>query len=246
MAGERGTNRPPNRPLSDVLHRAADLERRNAMEVDRPKLVNQDQAVLRLSCMATRDGHLPGIPRRPRRDRADRRASGSVERLIGHDKRSAAALLLVSHGRIEINDDDRPAERGGCHAGQRSGSSNVAAISAVSRWNSGSWAASAQAFASSSSRRPRSSSSTAGRPPRPATSRIARRVRGRALPSRAEGCRSVSYVLPCTHDRRVRNTCQGNGIGEHLTRPDVRRDECDPTRRWRGPRCADTKILNAL
>ena len=64
MAGERRTNRPPNRPLSDVLHRAADLERRDAMEVDRPKLVNEDQAVLGLAGMATRDGHLPGVLRR--------------------------------------------------------------------------------------------------------------------------------------------------------------------------------------
>ena len=181
------------------------------MEVDRPKLVNQDQAVLRLAGMATRDGHLPGVPRRPRRDRADRCASGPVERLIRHDKRSAAAPLLVSDGRIEINDDDRPAERGGCHAGQRSGSSNAAAISAASMVNSGSSAASAQRLASASSRTAGRAPRPRDRPPRPATSRSGRRARGRDLPSRVEGCTCASSWLPCTHDRRVRMTCQALG-----------------------------------
>src|SRR5439155_2819992 len=82
--------------------------------------------------------------------------------LVGNDERAPLPGLLVPLDRIEVDDDDRPAQRTG-QAGHvsRSAARYAVSISSVSERNSGSDAAASQASVSSASRTRRPSSSPA-------------------------------------------------------------------------------------
>jgi hypothetical protein len=110
MARQGGAHDPPDRRITDELGLAANLERRHAAQVDGSKLVAQDNRILRLAGLASGNGDLGWVPWGARRNWTHGRKAASVKRFIRHDQSSADAGLLVTDRRIEIDEDDRPAE----------------------------------------------------------------------------------------------------------------------------------------
>jgi len=130
------------------LHATADLGSSQAREIDRAQLMAKDDGILRLASLTHSDGHLSWVPGLSRRDRADRRHPRSMECLVRDDQGPTLSSLLMTDRRIEVDEDDGPAER--CaHVGQESRSRNATVMPRISVRNSGSSAALAQRASSS-------------------------------------------------------------------------------------------------
>lgn len=112
---KRGPDRGPNGWVGEVgdATTGQDPGRPDPADGDRADLGAQDEPVLGLPRLTARDGDLARVARHRagRRDRADGQQSRAVERLVADDEGASGARLLVALGRVEIDDDDRPAER---------------------------------------------------------------------------------------------------------------------------------------
>ena len=105
--------------VDDLLGTPSDFECRDTREVDGPHLMAEDHGIHGLARVTARDRYLTRIPRRPCRDGADRGHAGPMERFVRNDERPTLAGLLMTDGRIEVDDDDRPPKRTG-HLGHDS------------------------------------------------------------------------------------------------------------------------------
>src|SRR5688500_4137947 len=105
--------------IGELLRNAAELEGSDARQIDRSELVAEHDGILRLAGVPPRKRHLPGVPWRAGRDGADRGHARSMECLVRHDENPSATALFVTDSRVELGDDDRPAERPR-HSGQDS------------------------------------------------------------------------------------------------------------------------------
>jgi predicted nucleic acid-binding protein len=151
VSGEGRTNALADLRIPDVLGPTADLESRDTGQVDGAELMAQDDGIPRLSGMPFGQRNLAGVLGRPRGDRAHGRHAGGVEGFVRDDERPLVPRLLVSDGRVEVHEDDRPAQWSR-HTGQDPRSPYPAAMSRISARSSGSSAALAHAAASSRSR----------------------------------------------------------------------------------------------
>ena len=96
--------------IAQALGLATDLERGDALEIDRSELMAQDHGVLGLARMAPRKRNLTGVSRRARGDRANRGQAGTMERLVRDDQHATPPALLVADRRVEAGDHDGPAQ----------------------------------------------------------------------------------------------------------------------------------------